>query len=312
MVSCPATSKPTFFRDRVADPADRKRHNKPRTFRSHVHNVLLNMGGPKVGISTLALTDVLTMINDVATRLSQEAANVTRQNGGETINDAAIRAAVRLIMKGQVRDQAVSQGEKAVRSFATTAAGNKDAHNGPTLRANLQFAVSIAERFLRQYRLRLAKKAAVYLAAVLEYIATEILELAKQAAIDDGRKRISSRHLTLAVRADKELSALFPGTISRGGVLPTLAPKCMATKPKARVAKGSSNKASKKRSSKKSASKKRSSKKSASKKRSSKKRSSKKRSSKKRSSKNTKACASKKKPVKRRVPTKNCEKVCIA
>ncbi|KAI3647228.1 hypothetical protein MP228_007449 [Amoeboaphelidium protococcarum] len=99
-------------------------------------------------------------------------------------------------------------------------------------KAGLQFPVGRVHRKLRQgnYAQRIGAGAPVYLAAVLEYLTAEILELAGNAARDNKKTRIIPRHLQLAIRNDEELNKLLGDvTIAQGGVLPnihtTLLPK---------------------------------------------------------------------------------------
>ena len=92
-------------------------------------------------------------------------------------------------------------------------------------RAGLQFPVGRLHRLLRKgnYSDRVGAGAPVYMAAVLEYLSAEILELAGNAARDNKKSRIIPRHLQLAVRNDEELNRLLHGvTISSGGVLPNI------------------------------------------------------------------------------------------
>jgi len=92
-------------------------------------------------------------------------------------------------------------------------------------KAGLQFPVGRIGRYLRQgkYATRMGAGAPVYLAAVLEYLCAEILELAGNAARDNKKSRIVPRHITLAVKNDEELNKLLGGvTIASGGVLPNI------------------------------------------------------------------------------------------
>lgn len=93
-------------------------------------------------------------------------------------------------------------------------------------RAGLQFPVVRIHRLLREgryYAEKIGAGAPVYLAAVMEYLGAEVLELAGNAARDNKKARIIPRHLQLAIRNDVELNKLLSGvSIAQGGVLPNI------------------------------------------------------------------------------------------
>ncbi|KAG5193115.1 histone-fold-containing protein [Tribonema minus] len=107
-------------------------------------------------------------------------------------------------------------------------------------KAGLQFPVGRVGRFLKQgrYAKRVGAGAPVYMAAVMEYLCAEVLELSGNAARDNKKSRIIPRHIQLAVRNDEELNKLLGKvTIAAGGVLPNihavLLPKKTRSKSKA-------------------------------------------------------------------------------
>ena len=92
-----------------------------------------------------------------------------------------------------------------------------------SVKAGLQFPVGRIHRYLKGSAPRIGAGAPVYLAAVLESLCAEILELAGNAARDNKKSRITPRPLQLAVRNDEELNKLLGGvTIAAGGVLPNI------------------------------------------------------------------------------------------
>ncbi|KZP28575.1 histone-fold-containing protein, partial [Athelia psychrophila] len=128
-------------------------------------------------------------------------------------------------MSGKVGGKA--KGGKAASSGEASKSQSRSA------KAGLQFPVGRIHRLLKKgnYAQRVGAGAPVYLAAVLEYLAAEILELAGNAARDNKKHRIVPRHLQLAVRNDEELSKLLGDVvISQGGVVPHIDPALLPTK----------------------------------------------------------------------------------
>lgn len=83
--------------------------------------------------------------------------------------------------------------------------------------------VSRIERNLKKgrYANRISPGSAVYMAAVLEYLTAEMMEMAGNAARDNKRGRIAPRHLMMAIRNDEEMSELLKDVvIPEAGVVP--------------------------------------------------------------------------------------------
>ena len=94
-------------------------------------------------------------------------------------------------------------------------------------RAGLQFSVAKAEMTCRAQHARIGAGAPVYLAAVMEYISAEILELSgqeKRESLGSTKLQIQVCDVHRGIENDMELRSLFLGTELRRGLLPRLCP----------------------------------------------------------------------------------------
>ena len=99
----------------------------------------------------------------------------------------------------------------------------KAAGKSKSSKAGLQFPVGRIGRFLKngRYAKRVGSGAPVYMAAVLEYLVAEILEVSVMVVRQNKKNRIVPRYIFLGLKEDEEFNKLFAHTIITGsGVRP--------------------------------------------------------------------------------------------
>ncbi|XP_067280270.1 core histone macro-H2A.1 [Pseudorasbora parva] len=117
--------------------------------------------------------------------------------------------------------------------MSSRAVKKKVSRSSRSARAGVIFPVGRMMRYIRKGlpKYRIGVGAPVYMAAVLEYLTAEILELAGNAARDNKKGRVTPRHILLAIANDEELHQLLKGvTVAAGGVLPNIHPELLSKK----------------------------------------------------------------------------------
>ena len=188
------------------------------SFATYIYKVLKQVH-PDTGISKHAMAVLDDFNRDMFIRVAEEARELCMKQKNVTMTSREIQTAVRLVLPGELAKHAVSEGTKAVTKFSACETGGNQ-----STRAGLVFPVGRVKRLLKdRTKMRIGAGAPIYLAAVLEYLTAEVLELGGNAARDNKRVRIIPRHILLAIQNDEELNKLcLTACIMEGGVIPNI------------------------------------------------------------------------------------------
>ena len=168
---------------------------------------------------------LLVSVNQMATRADfralPEGPDAAELKSSSCLTALGIQTAVRLVLPEQLAKYSVSEGNKAVTRFES----NRTTNASRARRAGLQFDVeSVAARATKVVPgVLLTEGAAVYLAAALEYLVAELLELSGNPARDNNSDIVRPRHVLLAIAVDDELNIMCNGVVFlQAGVLPSV------------------------------------------------------------------------------------------
>lgn len=204
-------------------------------FSTYIYRVLKKVD-PSRGLSGDGLSSFNNFVRILLKKTMDGVNRLMLISGGKkTISSREVQSAVRLVFPGELAKHAVSQGTKAVTKYFSSKEERESTKRkkGEKLKpvsrskfAGLVFPITRVENIMTELSIvdRKSESCAVYMAGVLEYVISEILEIAANVAADNKKVRITPRHIKLSILNDEELSALFRGTLMSGGVALTMAP----------------------------------------------------------------------------------------
>ncbi len=232
--------------------SSRKRtKRKVYTFKPHIYKVLKQVH-PDMGFTADAKEQMNHFVEHFADKIADEAVFLAKKEHKATISSREIQTAVRLVLPGELARHAVSEGVKAVTKYTSGHPSKKGKKVSKSAKAGLQFPVTRFKTILQKHApkgARIGEGAPVYLAAVMEYLTAEMMELGGNVARYHKKTNINPRHLQLAVGDDEELNEMLgKHHIIGGGVMPNIHAVLLPDKKKKKKQQSARRKKAKKRS----------------------------------------------------------------
>jgi histone H3/H4 len=179
---------------------------------------------PEVGLQGSTNVILNNIEHFLVQKIMNTANNLLKLSDGKTLTDTLIKSSIRMVYIDNLSIGAIRQIDKSVKAYNNYISQSKEKISR-SHKADLQISVSRIEKLMRSYTLkgcRLSSDAVIAVAASVEYIIAEVVELAGNAARDNKKIRISPRHISLAIKLDIELQKLFSKTHLGGGVIPNI------------------------------------------------------------------------------------------
>ncbi|EFA86344.1 hypothetical protein PPL_00136 [Heterostelium album PN500] len=202
-----------------------RRSNIPRTSSwetAAIHKLLKSIPTDrKMSISNMAMNVLVSMMRDLTLKVLYSAKELLTLSKRKTLTTRTIHCAIPLTMIdcGELTKHAIVKGMTRVGAYDDEEEGD----GGGSKKSKEVYIIKASKIRMALKRTgmfqRVEKMAMEYLAAVIEYIISEVLELAYNSCIQFKKYRIMASHINTGIRSDMELDSLFKDvTIAQGGV----------------------------------------------------------------------------------------------
>ncbi|CAJ1072446.1 PREDICTED: late histone H2B.L4-like isoform X2 [Xyrichtys novacula] len=97
----------------------KRKTKRKETYAMYIYKVLKQVH-PDTGISSRAMSIMISFVNDLFERIATEASRLAQYNKRSTITSREVQTAVRLLLPGELAKHAVSEGTKAVTKYTSS------------------------------------------------------------------------------------------------------------------------------------------------------------------------------------------------
>jgi histone H2B len=167
---------------------------------------------PDMNLSTDSKRYLQKLITSFLEHFAIYASTMMEQHRSKTLSHKDVQSAIRLFFVGELGKHAISQATKAVTQFTAFVNKKNGVRVSVAEKSGIIFPPSrvryILENELADYKsdFRISSIVPIYLAAVIEYLIAEILELSGYQETDDYKKTIQIDDIKNVIKKDNELS----------------------------------------------------------------------------------------------------------
>lgn len=189
---------------------------KTISFKNALTEILGNIHrNTKLSPSALSLLDE--MVSSLAKKFIKVSVKLSDLAQSKTISVRDINSSTKLLLVGELIKKTSVDAKWNIIKLKVSDKNKKD------VTQNLKFKLSTLTSFVSKCsKKRVSKLAVIYFSSVLEYVVSEILELAHNKTRDENRDTITPRDIFYVIKEDSELNVLFKGYILGTGVIPNI------------------------------------------------------------------------------------------
>lgn len=189
-------------------PKEMSSDKKSKSFNIYIYNTMKQTRAD-IEISKKAMSIANELVMFLFEQLAEESVRATHRS---TMRWQSVKTATSLVFpEGELKKHALMEGDRAMHKYVYVPVYRGNVKKTWPERIGVSFPVGRIKRYLTESFTgkRVDVGAAIYVAAVLEYIVAEVMELSGQSAIDNKTRRINPRDIYSTCCHDEELRKLF-------------------------------------------------------------------------------------------------------
>lgn len=141
--------------------------------------------------------------------IANKALFIIKSNNKKTITESELEASIKLVFFGQLCQKSVEEGRKCLKNYSENVNDKNLKGKSRNEKADILVPPSLLDKFLKNQGLHVSSNAPIFLAGVIEYFVSQILELANNTSINKNNVRITVYDIENGIRLDKELNSFF-------------------------------------------------------------------------------------------------------